>query len=102
MHGHGDKPFLCTYEGCERGVTGNGFPRHWNRRDHMKRVHGDPGQPHPPPSVGPAKGKKHKAGEQDNLYVGKASSSGAISQPPDPSLIDRYNEKSKLLMDSIK
>src|SRR5208282_771438 len=35
MHGHGDIPFLCTYEGCERGLLGNGFPRHWNLRDHM-------------------------------------------------------------------
>jgi hypothetical protein len=39
MHGHGDKPFLCTHDGCERGIPGNGFPRHWNLRDHEKRVH---------------------------------------------------------------
>jgi hypothetical protein len=39
MHGHGEKPFLCTFEGCERGIPGNGFPRHWNLCDHMKRVH---------------------------------------------------------------
>lgn len=39
MHGHGEKPFLCTFEGCERGAPGNGFPRHWNLSDHMKRVH---------------------------------------------------------------
>ena len=39
MHGHGEKPFLCTFEGCERGVPGNGFPRHWNLCDHMKRFH---------------------------------------------------------------
>lgn len=39
MHKHGDKPFLCPYSGCERNVPGNGFPRQWNLRDHVKRVH---------------------------------------------------------------
>ncbi|KAH9214584.1 hypothetical protein DL95DRAFT_503077 [Leptodontidium sp. 2 PMI_412] len=43
LHGHGDKPFLGTYEGCERGLAGNGFSRHWNLRDHMKRTHNDSG-----------------------------------------------------------
>ncbi|EEU37566.1 uncharacterized protein NECHADRAFT_87435 [Fusarium vanettenii 77-13-4] len=41
MHGHGDKPFLCTYAGCQRSVPGNGFPRQWNLKDHLKRVHDD-------------------------------------------------------------
>jgi hypothetical protein len=41
MHGHGDKPYFCTYKGCERNVPGNGFPRYWNLRDHIKRVHND-------------------------------------------------------------
>ncbi|KAK8056008.1 C2H2 transcription factor, partial [Apiospora rasikravindrae] len=44
MHGHGDKPYLCTYEGCDRAVPGCGFPRNWNLRDHMRRVHNDNGQ----------------------------------------------------------
>lgn len=39
MHGHGDKPYLCTFEDCERRLPGNGFPRRWNLQDHMKRVH---------------------------------------------------------------
>jgi hypothetical protein len=39
MHGHGEKPFLCTFEGCERGAPGNGFPRHWNLGYHLKSVH---------------------------------------------------------------
>ncbi|KAH8195091.1 hypothetical protein TruAng_010748 [Truncatella angustata] len=43
MHGHGDKPYLCTYEGCDRAVPGCGFPRNWNLRDHMRRVHNDDG-----------------------------------------------------------
>lgn len=41
MHGHGDKPFLCSYEGCDRSLPGSGFPRQWNLRDHMRRVHND-------------------------------------------------------------
>ena len=110
MHGHGDKPFLCTFEGCERGVTGNGFPRHWNLRDHMKRVH--PGQPKSnasgsPPASGPVKGKKRKAGDQDTLLVEKTprrvgSSPVVMRQPQEPSLIDHYNEKHKLLLDTVK
>ncbi|KAH9903636.1 hypothetical protein F4778DRAFT_781018 [Xylariomycetidae sp. FL2044] len=43
MHGHGDKPYLCTYDGCDRAVIGNGFPRQWNLKDHMRRVHNDNG-----------------------------------------------------------
>ena len=43
MHGHGDKPYFCTYESCERSVSGNGFPRQWNLRDHLRRVHNDTG-----------------------------------------------------------
>lgn len=39
MHGHGDRPHLCFYPGCERGFAGNGFPRRYNLYDHMKRVH---------------------------------------------------------------
>ena len=39
MHGHGDRPHLCYYTGCERGIQGNGFPRRYNLFDHMKRVH---------------------------------------------------------------
>lgn len=43
LHGHGTKPFLCPYEDCDRAQHGNGFPRQWNLRDHMKRVHNDTG-----------------------------------------------------------
>lgn len=39
MHGHGDRPHLCFYSGCDRGIPGNGFPRRYNLFDHMKRVH---------------------------------------------------------------
>lgn len=64
LHGHGDKPFLCAYEGCERAVSGNGFPRQWNLRDHMKRVHNDHGSSSgsPPATANgqSAKGRKRK------------------------------------------
>ena len=39
MHGHGEKPHLCSFPDCDRSVLGNGFPRRWNLFDHMKRVH---------------------------------------------------------------
>ena len=38
-HGHGDNPFLCKYTNCPRANPNNGFPRSWNQRDHMRRVH---------------------------------------------------------------
>ncbi|KUJ15395.1 uncharacterized protein LY89DRAFT_698195 [Mollisia scopiformis] len=113
MHGHGDKPFLCSYDGCERGVQGNGFPRHWNLRDHMKRVHNDPGHPKsnasgsPPPSAPAPKSKKRKAGDSnpDSPFVEKATK--RIATPPvvmrqpqtqEPSLLERYHEKQRLLL----
>ena len=114
MHGHGNKPFLCTYEGCERGVPGNGFPRHWNLRDHMKRVHNDPGQPKsnasgsPSPSA-PVKSKKRKAGPErpDTPFVDKASKRVATppvtnrQHPQEPTLIERYNQSKQDLLETI-
>lgn len=40
MHNHGRNPYLCKFPGCERARPDTGFPRRWNQRDHMKRVHG--------------------------------------------------------------
>lgn len=40
LHGHGAKPHLCRYADCDRSNAGNGFPRHYNLLDHMRRVHG--------------------------------------------------------------
>lgn len=39
MHGVGEWLYLCPAQDCSRGVLGQGFPRHWNLVDHMKRVH---------------------------------------------------------------
>ena len=44
LHGHGDNPWTCAYDGCERRKHGNGFPRKWNLYDHMRRVHGHSGE----------------------------------------------------------
>ena len=38
-HSHGVNPYLCIFKDCERARPGMGFPRRWNQRDHMKRVH---------------------------------------------------------------
>ncbi|KAL8657173.1 MAG: hypothetical protein Q9226_002181 [Calogaya cf. arnoldii] len=53
MHGHGDKPHLCTYQDCERSIAGNGFPRRWNLFDHMRRVHNHQAQASSPGSTSP-------------------------------------------------
>jgi hypothetical protein len=112
MHGHGDKPYLCTYEGCERGASGNGFPRHWNLRDHMRRVHNDPGPPKsnasgsPPPSTGPVRGKnKRKVESPDSTSVEKVvkriATPDAI-RPQEPSLVDHYRQSNMKLLEVVK
>ncbi|KAK9416213.1 hypothetical protein SUNI508_09793 [Seiridium unicorne] len=83
MHGHGDKPYLCTYEGCDRAVPGCGFPRNWNLRDHMRRVHNDNGTSLSMPTAShsssrgshssSAKGRKRKS--KDGEASGRKSSS---------------------------
>lgn len=112
MHGHGDKPYLCTYEGCERGAAGNGFPRHWNLCDHMKRVHNHPGPTKssgsgsPPPSNGSNRGKnKRKAEVSEPTPVEKAIK--RIATPPvavrqEPSLMDHYHQSERKLLDVVK
>ncbi|KAH8889276.1 hypothetical protein GQ53DRAFT_652953, partial [Thozetella sp. PMI_491] len=69
MHGHGEKPYLCTYEGCDRAVPGHGFPRQWNLRDHMRRVHNDNGTSTQattsPPASGSTPGSKGKKRKTD-------------------------------------
>lgn len=89
MHGHGDKPYLCTYEGCDRAIPGCGFPRNWNLRDHMRRVHNDDGQSlnlaHGSSSSGrgshsqSAKGRKRKSKDSSESSSGRKSSSKSAS-----------------------
>ncbi|TVY33658.1 hypothetical protein LSUB1_G008838 [Lachnellula subtilissima] len=117
MHGHGDKPYLCTHEGCERGVPGNGFPRHWNLRDHMKRVHNDAGQAKssspgrsPPPSA-PSRGKKRKADDKpdsqptEKVRKGVATPPVVVHQPQKPSLTEQYErdlQKATAILEQLR
>ncbi|KAL2016731.1 hypothetical protein VTK56DRAFT_3120 [Thermocarpiscus australiensis] len=124
MHGHGEKPYLCTYEGCERSVPGHGFPRQWNLRDHMRRVHNDNGttaQPASPPSSGGAttsssRGRKRKNDVQDKQAsqeksssrksTGKAAGESAAAAAPKkvepPSGIEQWYEHQKALQSFIQ
>jgi hypothetical protein len=84
MHGHGDKPYLCTYEGCDRSLPGSGFPRNWNLRDHMRRVHNDNGSSLPSSHGGSSsgrgshsqstKGRKRKSKDSSEMSSGRKSS----------------------------
>jgi hypothetical protein len=86
MHGHGEKPFLCTFEGCERGVLGNGFPRHWNLCDHMKRVHNRSPSPTAPAksSRGSNKKRKNSTGETGSTKKSPTTASAAVEKPRAP------------------
>lgn len=67
MHGHGDRPHLCFYPGCERGFAGNGFPRRYNLYDHMRRVHDHKEDTHSglaSPSIGESLGSKKPSGRK--------------------------------------
>lgn len=101
MHGHGDKPYLCKYDGCDRGVPGNGFPRSWNLKDHMKRVHNDPGlstrsnaSGSPTPSVRGTKRRKAEPKEPEK------ETSKVVQQGPSDK--DRYYQSEERLMETVK
>src|SRR5436190_13370824 len=69
MHGHGENPNLCHFNSCERSIPGSGFPRRWNLRDHMKRVHDytlseSVSSPEEPPVVGRPSKRKDKSGRK--------------------------------------
>lgn len=123
MHGHGDKPYLCKYEGCERGVAGNGFPRHWNLRDHMKRVHNDPGtssrsdpDSKSQSSSGTHKGSRKRKTEPSDFRLQKAAQMKKVQAPrqvsprvqprpassPESSLVDRYRQTEQRLLETVK
>ncbi|KAK4443953.1 zinc finger protein GLI2 [Podospora aff. communis PSN243] len=90
MHGHGEKPYLCTYEGCERSQPGHGFPRQWNLRDHMRRVHNDNGTTSassssaqaasPPPAVTAATSARGRKRKNDGVQQEKTSSEKSSSR----------------------
>ena len=110
MHGHGDKPHLCTHEGCERSVPGNGFPRHWNLRDHIKRIHNDLA-----PTESKAirydsvsdeltKSRKRKADSTDLEEAPKSSATppAEIGQLHESRLLERYHQHERRLLEIVK
>ncbi|GAB7366522.1 hypothetical protein MBLNU230_g8513t1 [Neophaeotheca triangularis] len=73
MHGHGDRPHLCYYPGCERAVPRNGFPRRYNLFDHMKRVHDHKEEPTPSTGSPDATSMEKKAGGRKRKATVSAS-----------------------------
>lgn len=121
MHGHGEKPYLCTYDGCERSIAGHGFPRQWNLRDHMRRVHNDNGtsaQPASPPSgaASTSRGRKRKSDGPEKSTSQEKSSSKKSSKavveaeapaPKQPEVVahpelDQWYEHQKALQSFIQ
>jgi hypothetical protein len=102
MHGHGNKPFLCSYKECDRATANNGFPRHWNLRDHMRRVHNDGGSVSPPPP-GHSRGKKRKNDEKpENQPTEKATKKvntpAVVHQPQGPTQEELYQQEYQRLV----
>jgi hypothetical protein len=101
MHGHGEKPFLCTSDGCERSQPGNGFPRHWNLCDHMKRVHNQS----PSPSTGTTKlarnGKKRKVESQATTSKAVPVATKTSSRPARSASISEEIERCRQMLNSV-
>ncbi|KAF5724201.1 transcription factor Cys6 [Fusarium mundagurra] len=85
-----DTPFLCSYEGCERAVPGNGFSHQWNLQDHKNHVHNDHGssgdyssqpgerKPSPPP-------RPPSTDDPRRIHVGTTSRERETPPSPSPS-----------------
>ena len=102
MHGHGPKPFLCSYAGCDRGIPGNGFPRHWNLADHQKRVHNDNGRPKSP---SPRPSTRKRKIEEDSVLAEKIDRSWmpmVKKAREDKSLSEKYGENHLLLFEIVE
>ncbi|RKF57924.1 putative c2h2 transcription factor [Erysiphe neolycopersici] len=119
MHGHGDKPFLCPFEGCDRGIPGKGFPRRWNLCDHIRRVHKDPISSPTQNSENSeysvelnASGitestnctKRRKRGTKYSAQstFKAASGSSIVKKPKKSNLIERYKQKQLSLLETVK
>lgn len=78
LHGHGDNPHLCFFEGCDRSIPGYGFPRRWNLYDHMRRVHDYvSSERHSSPETSPAGGQAPRKKESSGRKRRVAGASGA-------------------------
>lgn len=112
LHGHGEKPYRCEYEGCDRALPGNGFPRNYNLLDHMKRVHGHQAESKAQSTTGSSTSKRSSRVDSTNkirkkrasdgpkrTHTGSSSSSrraGAQTVSPAPTLSDQgqqYNQQ---------
>lgn len=104
LHGHGNKPFPCTWDGCDRAIEGNGFPRLWNLRDHMRRVHNDKGLDAILPASPPApatRGRKRKTVPSEQAVSSRKLTQRATpaKAPQDPTkpLLHQWQEHHKAL-----
>lgn len=112
MHGHGDKPYLCTYEGCDRAILGNGFPRQWNLKDHMRRVHNDNGSTRSASATSSntkassSKGRKRKSERESSSRKSSvkstASDSRRTQQDAKQPLIKEWLEQYMALKESVQ
>ncbi|KAH7418749.1 hypothetical protein BKA64DRAFT_207629 [Cadophora sp. MPI-SDFR-AT-0126] len=110
LHGHGDRPYLCTYEGCKRSAPGNGFPRYWNLQDHIKRLHTDlaPTESkvirYDSVSDEPTKSRKRKADSTDLEEAPKSNATrlAEISQLHESRLLERYHQHERRLVEIVK
>lgn len=81
MHGHGTKPYPCTYTGCDRAQPGNGFPRKWNLHDHMHRVHNAAPPPEDDGGKDSGKARKRKTDLHAKNTSGRKSPKSRKSSP---------------------
>ncbi|KAI6783893.1 ZnF C2H2 [Emericellopsis cladophorae] len=115
MHGHGAKPHLCPFPGCERGAPGNGFPRHWNLKDHMERVHNhqknagantssSPDSSH----AQPAKGRKRKTQTEPSRSIStrktiqKIAPPKEVEKPAAKPLVEQWMDSRKAIEDMAR
>ncbi|OAL23261.1 hypothetical protein AYO22_06311 [Fonsecaea multimorphosa] len=73
-HNHGVNPYLCKFPDCDRAREGNGFPRRWNQRDHMKRVH-QYEEPEPLPKKSSATQSQNKRKKPTSVPMRRSNSS---------------------------
>jgi hypothetical protein len=107
MHGHGEKPYQCEAEGCERAVPGQGFPRRWNLLDHMRRVHNRSPSPVDGKVAPVGTGRKRKSDAKRPAPAKKNSNASPAAQRAEPivvvpSLEEQYELRRKQLMDFVE
>lgn len=96
MHGHGEKPFNCELQSCERSIPGNGFPRHWNLCDHMSRVHGIAAKPQENEKTTKGSRKRKSATIETTVKKSRASKSPK-KEPISPPNSASSNESQQFL-----